>query len=110
MRARVLDISEAGVRVRTRRRLPEGARVLLDMECVLPLRVHLGYDAHSLVVDGPMHTHLVRIAGEVARVERTPSRTYEVGIAFCDETTRFDELQLVQFYVDHLRDRESWSL
>ncbi len=51
-RARVVDISDLGVRLMLRRRLPVGARVLVDMECDLPLRVHLGYDAHSLVVDG----------------------------------------------------------
>jgi hypothetical protein len=108
-RARVLDISDVGVRVRTRRKFPVDARVLVDMECVLPLRVHLGYDAHSLVVDGPMHTHLVRIAGVVTRLTPLPGRQYEVGIEFCEDTTRFDELQLVQFYVDHLRERDTWA-
>ena len=108
-RARIVDISEVGVRVMLRRRLPVGARVLVDMECDLPLRVHLGYDAHSLVVDGPMHTHLVRIAGTVARSERR-GRLYDVGVEFCEDTTRFDELQVLQFYVDHLREQESWSV
>lgn len=108
-RAQVLDISDMGIRVRLRRKVPVGARVLVDMECELPLRVHLGYDAHSLVVDGPMHTHLVRIAGVVTRSVPTRSRQYEVGIEFCEDTTRFDELQLVQFYVDHLREQETWS-
>lgn len=107
-RARIVDVSDLGVRMLLRRRLPEGARVLVDMECELPLRVHLGYDAHSLVVDGPMHMHLVRIAGTVKRVERE-GRLFDVGIEFCDETTRFDELQVLQFYVDHLREQESWA-
>lgn len=108
-RARVVDLSEFGVRLLLRRRLPVGSRVLVDMECELPLRVHLGYDAHSLVVDGPMHSHLVRIAGTVTRSERQRSRLYEVGIEFCEDTTRFDELQIMQFYVDHLREQETWS-
>jgi c-di-GMP-binding flagellar brake protein YcgR len=107
-RARVVDISDMGVRMLLRRRLPVGARVLVDMECELPLRVHLGYDAHSLVVDGPMHMHLVRIAGTVTRLERRGGM-YEVGIEFCEDTTRFDELQVLQFYVDHLREQEAWS-
>ena len=109
-RARVVDISDLGVRILVRRRMPTGARVLVDMECDLPLRVHLGYDAHSLVVDGPMHTHLVRIAGTVRRMERR-GRLFDVGIEFCEETTRFEELQVLQFYVDHLREQESepWS-
>lgn len=105
-RARIADISDQGVRLLVRRRLPVGARVLVDMECDLPLRVHLGYDAHSLVVDGPMHTHLVRIAGTVARLDRH-GRLYDVGIEFCEDTTRFDELQVLQFYVDHLREQVS---
>lgn len=109
-RARVVDISDHGIRMLLRRRLPLGARVVVDMECELPLRVHLGYDAHSLVVDGPMHTHLVRIAGTVRRVERQENRLFEVGIEFCENTTRFDELQVVQFYVDHLREQEAWGI
>jgi hypothetical protein len=107
-RARIVDISDLGVRMLLRRRLPIGARVLVDMECDLPLRVHLGYDAHSLVVDGPMHTHLVRIAGTIRRMERT-GRLYDVGIEFCEDTTRFEELQVLQFYVDHLREQETWA-
>ncbi len=108
-RARIVDISDLGVRMMLRRRLPIGARVLVDMECELPLRVHLGYDAHSLVVDGPMHTHLVRIAGTVRRMERH-GRQFDVGVEFCEDTTRFDELQVLQFYVDHLREQEeSWA-
>lgn len=102
-RARAIDLSDSGARLMLRRRLPVGARVVLDMECELPLRVHLGYDADSLVIDGPMHTHLVRIAGTVRRAQRLPNRLWEVGIEFCPDTTRFDELQVMQFYVDHLR-------
>jgi hypothetical protein len=109
-RARAIDLSNSGARVLLRRRMPVGSRVVLDMECELPLRVHLGYEADSLVVDGPMHTHLVRIAGTVRRAERLPNRLWEVGIEFCDETTRFEELQVMRFYVDHLRgERESWA-
>ena len=102
-RARAIDRSDSGARLMLRRRLPVGSRVVLDMECELPLRVHLGYEADSLVIDGPMHTHLVRIAGTVRRAERLPNRLWDVGIEFCPETTRFDELQVMQFYIDHLR-------
>ncbi|MCW2926497.1 MAG: hypothetical protein JWM86_465, partial [Thermoleophilia bacterium] len=87
--ARAVDISDSGVRLLLRRQVPVGQRVVLDLECELPLRVHMGYDAHSLVIDGPMHTHLVRIAGNVARAVRLPNRLWEVGIEFCEDTTRF---------------------
>jgi len=111
--ARAADISDSGVRLLLRRRAPVGSRVVLDMECELPLRVHLGYDADSLVVDGPMHTHMVRIAGTVARCERRAPRLWEIGVEFCPDTTRFDELQVMKFYVDHLheqeREQEQWS-
>ncbi|MEO6867657.1 MAG: PilZ domain-containing protein [Gaiellales bacterium] len=106
MSTRAVDISDLGVRVLVKRRLPLGARVFVDMECELPLRVHLGYDAHSLVVDGPMHTHLVRVAGQVARLERLGSHLFDAGIEFSPEVTRFDELQVVQSYVDHLREQD----
>lgn len=109
-RARAIDLSDGGARLLLRRRIPVGTRVILDMECELPLRVHLGYDADSLVVDGPMHTHLVRIAGTVRRGERLPNRLWDIGIQFCPETTRFDELQVMQFYIDHLRgERDSFE-
>jgi hypothetical protein len=102
-RARAVDLSDTGARLLLRRRMPVGSRVVLDLECDIPLRVHLGYEADSLVVDGPVHTHLVRIAGTVRRAERMPNRLWDIGVEFCPDTTRFDELQLIQFYVDHLR-------
>lgn len=110
-RARAIDLSDSGARLLLRRRLPVGSRVIIDMECELPLRVHLGFDADSLVIDGPMHTHVVRIAGTVRRAERLPNRLWEVGIEFCPDTSRFDELQIMQFYVDHLRgERDMFEL
>lgn len=102
-RARAIDLSGNGARLTLRRRMPVGARVIVDLECELPLRVHLGYDADSLVVDGPMLTHMVRIAGTVRRADRLPNRLWEIGVEFCPDTTRFDELQAMRFYLDHLR-------
>jgi c-di-GMP-binding flagellar brake protein YcgR len=110
LRARVVDISDHGVRLLLRRLLPKDSRVVLDLECELPLRVHLGYDADALVVDGPMHTHVVRIAGTVTRAQRLPNRLWEVGVEFCPDTTRFEELQVMRFYVDHLREQDSWTI
>jgi len=108
--ARAVDISDTGVRLLLRRRSPVGSRVVLDLECELPLRVHLGYDADSLVVDGPMHTHVVRIAGTVARCVRRDPRLWEIGVEFCADTTRFDELQVMRLYVDHLREQDQWTV
>jgi len=48
------------------------------------------------------------VAGQVARVERHAG-LIEVGVEFCAETTRFDELQVVRFYVDHLREQDAWA-
>lgn len=109
-RAKVVDVSDLGVRLQLRRRLPKGSCVVVDLECELPLRVHLGYDANSLVVDGPMHTHIARIAGTVRRAERLPNRLWEVGVEFCPDTTRFEELQVIRFYVDHLREQDAWTI
>jgi len=102
---RLVNISDNGVRLELRRRIPVGARVVLDLECELPLRVHLGFDADSLVVDGPMHMHLVRVAGSVVRSERQGPRMWHVGIELCPDSSRFDELQAVRYYVDHLREQ-----
>ncbi len=108
---RVVDISGTGVRILTRRRLVEGSSVDVDIECEVPLRVHLGFDAHSLVVDGPMHTHLARVAGVVTRAVRRDGsgRVWEVGIEFLDDLSGFGELQHVQFFVEHLREQEAWG-
>lgn len=108
---RVVDISGVGVRILTRRRLVEGSKVDVDIECEVPLRVHLGFDAHSLVVDGPMHTHLARVAGVVTRAVRRDGsgRVWEVGIEFLDDLSGFGELQHVQFFVEHLREQEAWG-
>jgi hypothetical protein len=108
-RARVLDISGSGVRLQLRRRLPVGARVVVDLECELPIRVHLGFDAHSLVVDGPMHSHTVGIDGTIVRSRELAGRRYDVGIEFHPKETRPEDRLVVQSYVDHLRDRGAWS-
>lgn len=110
IKAKAVDISDGGVSLLARRNLPLGSRVLLDMECELPLRVHLGFDADSLVIDGPMHTHLVRVAGVVVRAQRAPGRRWQLGIQLCEENSRFDELQSVKYYVDHLREQDSWTI
>lgn len=107
--ARAVDIGDNGLRLSLPRRMQVGTEVTIDLECELPLRVHLGYDAHSLVVDGPMYTHLVRVVGIVRRVERRGPRRWDVGIEISPGSTRFDELQVIRCYVDHLREQEAWS-
>lgn len=107
MRARSIDLCEDGARLLVRRRLSEGMGIEVDMECELPLRVHLGFDIDSLVIDGPMHTHLVRLRAEVVRCTRRDDRMYEVGIRFVEDGAWHD-LQVMQSYVDHLREYEAW--
>lgn len=106
-RARAVDLCEDGARVLLRRRLAVGSPVEIDLECEMPLHLHLGYDADSLVIDGPMHTHLVRLRAEVMRSERRADRLYETGLQFTDEAAWHD-MQVVASYVSHLREYESW--
>lgn len=108
-RARTVDISEHGARLLMRRQLQPGERVEVDLECELPLRVHMGFDADSLVIDGPMHTHLVRIEARVARCMRRNDRMWDVGIEF-DSNAPWHDRQMVQTYVDHLREYTTWYL
>lgn len=108
-RARTTDISDHGLALKLRRRVEVGQRIALDLECELPLRVHLGYAADLLVIDGPMRTHVVRVEGRVVRAERRADRSWHVGLEICPDTP-FDERQIVQMYVDHLRDDESWAI
>ena len=109
VRARALDICDHGVRLMLRKRIDVGQLIELDLECELPLRVHLGYDADSLIIDGPMHTHLVRVEARVVRSERAPNRFWEIGAEF-DTRAGYHDLRFVQHYVDHLRDQESWAI
>jgi hypothetical protein len=106
-RARAVDLCEDGARLLLRRRLAVGVSVEVDLECEMPLHVHLGYDADSLVIDGPMHTHVVRLRAEVVRSERRNDRLYETGVHFTDDAAWHD-LQVVASYIAHLREYESW--
>lgn len=106
-RARAVDLCEDGARILLRRRLAIGAPIEIDLECELPLHLHLGYDADSLVVDGPMHTHLVRLHATAIRCERRSDKLYETGIRFTDQAAWHD-MQVVASYVSHLREYESW--
>ncbi len=109
-RGRVRDLSDHGACIVMRRHLPVGSLVQVDLECEMPLRVHLGYDMDSLVVDGPMHTHVVRIAGVVSRIVRLPNRHCELGIRFSPQSCRFDELQALQVFVDNIRENDAFAV
>ena len=109
VRARAVDISEYGAKLLLRRRYAEGDHVSIDLECELPLRVHLGFAADSLVIDGPMHTHLVRLEARVVRCRRASERLWDVGVEFCAGTPVHDR-HVVHGYVEHLRDNEAWAI
>ena len=108
-KARAIDMSEHGAKLLLRRRFDTGARVTVDLECELPLRVHLGYDADSLVIDGPMHTHLVRIEARVVRCQRASDRLWDIGVEF-HASTPAHERHVIYSFVEHLRDGEAYSL
>jgi len=108
-RARAVDISEHGAKLLLRRKYDTGSRVSVDLECEMPLRVHLGYDADSLVIDGPMHTHLVRLEARVVRCSRASDRLWDIGLEFASETPVHDQ-HVIYGFVEHLRDTESWML
>jgi c-di-GMP-binding flagellar brake protein YcgR len=108
-RARAVDISEYGAKLMLRRRYETGSRVTVDLECELPLRVHLGYDADSLVIDGPMHTHMVRLEARVVRCIRASDRLWDVGLEFHADTP-IHERHVVHGFVEHLRDNEAWMI
>ncbi|MCW2960164.1 MAG: hypothetical protein JWM25_1462 [Thermoleophilia bacterium] len=85
-----------------------GERIDLDLECEVPLRVHLGFDVDSLVIDGPMHTHLVSVSATAVRTNHLSKRLWAIGLEFDDDTS-FEDRQFLQNYVDHLRELESWN-
>jgi hypothetical protein len=73
------------------------------------MRVHLGFDADALVIDGPMHTHLVRVEATVRQVQRIGPRLLRIGVAF-DHASALDDYQLIAHFVDHLRERAGWAI
>jgi hypothetical protein len=49
----------------------------------------------------------VRLQGKVVRCTKRDSRMFEIGVEFCVDTSWHDR-QLVNSYVDHLREHEVW--
>lgn len=108
VRARVVDICDHGARVVLRSGIGVGERVDLDLECEVPLRVHLGFGVDSLVIDGPMHMHLVSVSATAVRSSLISKRRWAVGLEFNDDAS-FEDRQFLQHYVDHLHELESWN-
>jgi hypothetical protein len=104
----VADLGELGACIRSDHPFPLSADVALELSCDLPLRVHLGYDLDALVVDGPMHTHLVRVHGRIARCEPAPSARggWLIGVALCGTRSFCDDLDTLRSFVDVLRTNE----
>lgn len=107
---RVLDIAERGLRVGLRGTPPAlGERVVVELECEVPLRVHLGFDTDALIIDGPLHAHVVRFEGRVIRIDLGRSGRHQLGIEIvpeCDPDVR----AILRSYVDHLSAQDSWAV
>lgn len=103
----VLDISHSGLRIKTEREHFIGSKVLVDLECEVPLQVHLGFDVDSLVVNGPMYRQLVQVAGYVTHAEADLASNWNLGISFCEQESDPLELEQIYTYIDYLLDQDS---
>lgn len=108
-RSRTVDIAEGGMCLRTRQRLPLGHHLELDVEVVMPMRVHLGFDADALVIDGPPVIHSARLSGVVRRCTTTRGGYHDVGIEL-DDSCDLEEVRVLQMYCDTLRDADEPSM
>lgn len=103
-RSRVADIAERGISVRARSAIPEGTRVMLELEVIMPTRLHLGFDLSALVIDGPPASFFARVPATVVRSRPLADGSWELGMEFATEECGSDDLQIVDLYLDHLRE------
>ena len=103
--ARACDLSDRGLRLTSRRKLPVGALVEVDLEVFMPVQLRLGFDLDSLVVDGPPMSHFARLRGVVRRCERRPDRRWTVGVELASDVDEFSS-HVIETYLDHLRMRD----
>jgi hypothetical protein len=75
----------------------------------MPMQVRLGFDLDALVVDGPPVTHFIRVSGIVRRCNHNAMGGWSIGIEFCEEADP-DHLQVVDLYLNHLRDGDEGHL
>lgn len=110
--AQVVDLSDRGICLRTQRMLAVGTRVHVDLECQVPIRVHMGFDPDALIIDGPMHTHLVRVTGTIVRASSDGPRSggWRIGVQVCPQQTNVEELETMRSYVEFLREQLTWTL
>lgn len=111
VRASVVDLSPNGLGLHTRRKLEIGHILDVEVVCELPLRVHLGFDMHALVVDGPMFVHSARVPMTICRAEPDAEKGsgYRVGLELCDDAPRADRRGW-DIFLDHVRDHEAGTL
>lgn len=111
VRASVVDLGPNGLGLHTRRKLQIGQTLDVEVVCELPLRVHLGFDMHALVIDGPTFVHSARLAMRIVRVEPDAERGsgYRVGLEVCDSASRADRRGW-DIFLDHVRDHEAGTI
>lgn len=107
--ARAADLGETGIQLHSRRKLPVGAVVDVDVELFMPMQVRLGFDLDALVIDGPPVSHFARLRGVVRRCERRPDRRWTVGVELLPNNDSFSR-QVLDTYLEHLRDEDEMFL
>lgn len=103
--ARACDLGERGLKLRSRRKMPVGSVVDVDLELFMPVQVRLGFDLDSLVIDGPPTSHFARLRAVVRRCERRSDRRWIVGLELLPEGDPLSH-QVMETYLDHLRMRD----
>lgn len=102
--ARSWDLGERGASVKLPRTLQVGTRVRCELEVIMPVKVHLGFDFDALVIEGPNMSHFVRIDAVVRRAQPDPDGGWLLGLEFdpeCDE----DTTDVLDAYLAHLNSR-----
>jgi hypothetical protein len=102
--ARSWDLGERGASVRLPRTLQVGSRVRVELEVIMPVKVHLGFDFDALVIEGPQMSHFVRIDAVVRRTEPVAGGGWLVGLEF-DVTGCEDAIEVLDNYLAHVSAR-----
>jgi hypothetical protein len=102
--ARSWNLGERGACVHLPRTLQVGSVIRIELEVIMPVKVHLGFDFDALVIDGPQMSHFIRVDAVVRRADPHPDGGWLLGIEF-DVDPSDDACDILDDYLAHLHQR-----
>lgn len=100
-----LDVTPYGLRIHVAGMRPRiGERLMLELECEVPVPVHLGFDLDALVIDGPLLTHVAAVPVRVVRCDDAGDglEGWDLGLEVGLDADP-EERHMLQVFVEHLQ-------